>query len=177
MLRFCNIVFIILTISNTSIKDMLQIYHNSQNSNNIIIEEQQEQEDLPIFTITAEERDILAKLVYLEANTETMECKKAIVSIVFNRMCSPYWGTTVNKVVYAKNQFTPANRISTTTATQECYDAVDYVVKNGCTIPPYVLYFRANYYFSWATNYQKIDKTCFSYLEKDKKNYESGKWN
>ena len=187
MLKFCNIIAIMLTLSNFSIQEVLQIYHKSQELSKIVVtepqeqqphkEQEQEQPQSPVFSITAEERDTLAKLVYLEANVESLECKKAIVSVVFNRMYSPYWGTTVNKVIYAKNQFSPANRISSTTATQECYDAVDYIIQNGCTIPPYVLYFRANYYFSWATNYQKIDKTCFSYQDKDKKDYESGKWN
>ena len=128
------------------------------------------------YKITEEERDILAKLVYLEARGESVECQRAVVSVVLNRVNSPYWGTTIEKVVYSKNQFTPAKYINKTIANEECYASVDYVLENGCTVPEYVLYFRADYFFSWASKYEKIDQTCFSYIEKDKKNFLAGKW-
>lgn len=141
-----------------------------------IIEEPIEEKKKIAFEVTPEERDILAKLVYLEARGESIECQKAVVSVVFNRVNSPYWGTTIEKVVYAKNQFVPAKYIQKTVANEECYASVDYVLENGCTIPEYVLYFRADYFFSWASKYEKIDQTCFSYIEKDKENFLSGKW-
>lgn len=116
-----------------------------------------------------DDRETLARLVFLEANTESLECQKAIVSVIINRVNSGYWGNTVNSVVYAKNQFTPASRIPYTTPTDINYEAVDYVLENGVTLPSYVLYFRANYHFNWFgyVPYTSMGSTYFGYMTKD----------
>lgn len=123
-----------------------------------------------IYNITSEEREMLAKLIFLEANTESLECQKAVVSVIINRLNSGYWGNTLHSVVYAKNQFTPASRIPYTTATTTNYEAVDYVLTNGVTLPSYCLYFRAGYHFSWNgyIPYTSIGNTYFGYMAKDK---------
>ena len=123
------------------------------------------------YNITSAEREMLARLVYLEANTESLECQKAIVSVVFNRLNSGYWGDSLQGVVYAPNQFSPANYIWQTTPKDTNYRAVDEVLKFGSTLPQHILYFRANYHFDWAgyNPYKQIDDVCFGYLEKDKK--------
>jgi hypothetical protein len=125
------------------------------------------------YNITSAEREMLARLVYREANVESLECQKAVVSVVINRLHSGYWGDTLKKVIYAPNQFSPANLIKETTPTEKNYQAVDEVLKNGVTLPPYVLYFRANYHFDWSgyKPYAQIDKTFFGYMEKDKNKY------
>lgn len=121
------------------------------------------------YNITPEDRETLARLVYLEGNVESLECQKAIASVVINRMYSGYWGNTINSVIYARNQFTPASQIQYTTPTAINYEAVDYVLTNGVTLPTYVLYFRSAYHFSWSgyVPYKVIDSTYFGYMTKD----------
>jgi spore germination cell wall hydrolase CwlJ-like protein len=123
-----------------------------------------------VYNITSEERKMLAALVYLEANVESIECQRAIVSVIINRWKSGYWGKSLYSVIYAPNQFSPANLISSTTPTATNYAAVDYVLKNDTTLPSYVLYFRANYHFNWSgyVPYTKISNTCFGYMSKDR---------
>lgn len=125
------------------------------------------------YNITSAEREMLARLVYREANTESLECQKAIVSVVINRLHSGYWGDALKSVIYAKNQFTPADLIWQTTPTEKNYQAVDEVLKNGVTLPRYILYFRAEHHFDWPgyKPYTHIDKTFFGYMEKDKNKY------
>lgn len=122
------------------------------------------------YNITPEDRETLARLVYLEGNVESLECQKAIVSVVINRLNSGYWGNTINSVIYARNQFTPASRIPYTTPTATNYEAVDYVLTNGITLPSYCLYFRAGYHFSWRgyVPYTSMGNTYFGYMAKDK---------
>ena len=126
------------------------------------------------YKITSAEREMLARLVYLEANTESIECQMAIVSVVINRWQHGMWGDTLEDVVYYPHQFTPASLIDKTTPTEANYTAVDLVLQNGCTVPSYVLYFRANYGFSsiWDgyVEYRQIDNTCFGYFVADKNN-------
>jgi spore germination cell wall hydrolase CwlJ-like protein len=125
----------------------------------------------PKYNLTPEEREMLAGLVFTEANTESLECQKAIVSVVINRWENGYWGNTLYDVIYAKHQFAAAHKIKTVTPTANNYEAVDYVLMNGCTLPKYVLYFRANYHFKWHgyVPYTSIDHTYFGYIDKDKK--------
>lgn len=122
------------------------------------------------YNITSAEREMLARLVYREANIESLECQKAVVSVVINRLNSGYWGNTLKDVIYAPNQFTPAGLIWQTTPTEKNYQAVDEVLKDGVTLPPYVLYFRADFHFDWNgyNPYIQIDKTYFGYTDKDK---------
>lgn len=123
------------------------------------------------YNLTPDEREMLARLVYLESNMESLDCQKGIVSVVINRLNSGYWGNTLHSVVYAKNQFTPAKRIPYVTPTSTNYEAVDHVIQYGVTLPEYVLYFRANYHHRWwgYCGYVQIDRTYFGYMAKDKK--------
>lgn len=124
------------------------------------------------YNITETEREMLARLIYLEANTESLECQMAIVSVVINRWQDGMWGDTLEDVVYYPHQFTPANLINKTTPTELNYTAVDLVLQNGCTMPPYVMYFRADHHFKWDgyKPYTQIDTTCFGYFVADKDN-------
>lgn len=122
--------------------------------------------------ITSAEREMLARLVYREANIESLECQMAVVSVVINRWKDGRWGDTLEDVIYSPYQFTPANLIYKTTPTELNYTAVDLVLKNGCTLPPYCMYFRADYHFDWDgyKPYTQIDCTCFGYFVTDKNN-------
>jgi len=129
-----------------------------------------EKEPLYAYNITSMEREMLARLVYLEANTESLECQMAVASVVINRWQDGRWGQTLLKVVYAPYQFTPANLIYQTTPTEINYEAVDYVLKNGSTLPEYCLYFRTSHHFDWEgyKPYTQIDYTCFGYFVADR---------
>ena len=124
------------------------------------------------YNVTSAEREMLARLVYLEANTESLECQMAIVSVVINRWQNGMWGDTLEDVVYYPYQFTPSGLIDKTTPTETNYAAVDYVLQNGATLPSYVMYFRADWGFSnvWDeyVEHEKIDNVCFGYFLKDK---------
>ena len=121
------------------------------------------------YNITPEEREMLARLIFLEANTESLDCQKAVTYVIINRWQNGYWGNTLHDVVYAKGQFTPAAKIPYTTPTSINYEAVDYVIQNGVTVPQYVLYFRVGYHHKWKgyRGYIVYDHTYFGYMEKD----------
>lgn len=115
------------------------------------------------FYIEMSEDDIyeLATLVYLEAGGESFECQQGVASVVINRMTTG--GMTLQEVIYQKNQFTPAYLISSSSPSESTLEAVRTVIKDGPTLPEYVTFFRADYYFSWVTPYTSIDHTYFSY--------------
>ena len=140
------------------------------------VEESSEVEVTPYYIVTAEERDMLATLVYLESSICSEDCQRAVASVIFNRLDSGRWKKDVNKdskitlydIVYYPNAFSPAYLIEDykDKTTQECYDAVDYVIQNGPTVPTYVRYFRTNYHFKWDgyKGYCDMDNVYFGYM-------------
>lgn len=119
----------------------------------------------PAYNLTLAERELLAQLLYHEARGESLECQKAVASVVLNRLDSGIWGDTLKDVIYAKNQFEPVAKglIPNTKPLQKQYEAIDYVLENGATVPEEVLYFRADHYFEWATDFMNMDNTYFSF--------------
>lgn len=121
------------------------------------------------FDVTEDERDLLARLVHCEANTESLECQKAVVSVIFNRLKDGTWGDSLEEVIFAKHQFTPATsgKIYNVEPTEQNYEAVDDVIQNGPTLPDNVKFFRADYHFKWENyvGYLVLDKTYFGYLK------------
>lgn len=124
------------------------------------------------YKISSVEREMLARLVYLEANTENLECQMAVASVVINRWLDGWWGKTIAGVIYAPYQFTPAGLIHKTTPTETNYAAVDHILKNGSILPKYCMYFRSEYCFSdvWEryTRYAQIGDIYFGYFMADK---------
>ena len=139
----------------------------------VVVEVEVEKEPTYKYNLSSVEREMLARLVYLEANTEGLECQQAVASVVINRWISGKWGNTIASVIYSKYQFSPSGLIYKTTPTETNYAAVDHVLKNGSILPEYVMYFRTSYGFSktWEgyAEYTQIDKTYFGYFIKDKK--------
>ena len=133
-----------------------------------------EVEKEPVYThnISSVEREMLARLVYLESNTESLECQEAVASVVINRWLNGGWGNTIASVIYSRYQFSPAGLIYKTTPTETNYVAVDYVLKNGSILPKYCMYFRSEYCFSdvWEgyARYAQIGNIYFGYFIADK---------
>ena len=129
-----------------------------------------EKEPTYTYNVTSMEREMLTRLVYLEANTESLECQMAVASVIINRWQDGRWGDTLEKVIYSPYQFTPANLLYKTTPTELNYTAVDLVLRNGCTLSPYCMYFRTDYHFDWNgyKPYIQIDNTYFGYFEADR---------
>lgn len=139
-------------------------------------ESSEAQESKPYYIVTAEEREMLATLVYLESSICSEDCQRAVASVIFNRLDSGRWKKDVNKdgkvtlydIVYYPNAFSPSYLIENykDKTTQECYDAVDYVIQNGPTVPTYVRYFRTKYHFKWDgyKGYCDMDNVYFGYM-------------
>ena len=116
----------------------------------------------PYLEMTEDDVYELATLVYLESGTESYECQKAIASVVIHRMQNDL---TLQEVIYAKNQFSPAYLIAESCPSDSTLAAVKDVLQNGPCIPNYVTFFRADYYHNWSeliVPYCVIDHTYFS---------------
>lgn len=99
------------------------------------------------YPMTEDELYELATLVYLEGGVESYECQQAIASVVINRATTS--GKSTHDVIYAKHQFTPAKKITQSEPSESTMKAAKYVAMYGPSIPEYVTFFRADYYFDW----------------------------
>ena len=77
--------------------------------------------------LTSAERELLARLVYCEANAEPYSGQVGVAQVVFNRVLDDRFPNSVEGVIKAKGQFVPVStgKIYNITPTAENYAAVD----------------------------------------------------
>lgn len=78
--------------------------------------------------VTAEELDLLAAIIYCEAGGEEMNGKVAVGAVVLNRVLSTSFENSIEEVIYAPGQFTPAmtgllDQVRAGEINEECYIA------------------------------------------------------
>lgn len=153
-----NIIFN-LTQTNINLSNL------NENSGDIQVIATENKIEKKALKITDSDRELIAKLLYHEARGESLECQKAVVSVIINRLNSGKWGKTIKDVIYAKNQFEPVSRglVERTKPLENQYKAIDYVLENGVTVPAWVQYFRADYHFNWMgySQYCQLSHTYF----------------
>ena len=125
-----------------------------------------EETSAPAVDLTDAEIILLSRLVESEASTESAICKRAVASVVLNRM----------EVVYEDGQFDTTTDLELVIPSAESQGAALYVYRNGSVLPTYVTYFRADQYHDWGdqTPFLKIDNTYFSYSESLKESFTEG---
>jgi len=113
---------------------------------------------IPKLSISSYEREMLARLLYTEARGESIECQRAVVSVVLNRAKT----SDIISVIKAKGQFDLGNQLDNIKPLDTQYEVVDYVLTNGITIPEDVTYFRSGHFHSFAEDYMQIGSMYFS---------------
>ena len=152
------------------------------NYQKVEVEEPLREPEEAYYFISEDEYHMLASLVYLESGACSLDCQKAVASVIFNRLESGAWNEDINgdneitlyDIVYYPAAFSPAHRISKTKTSSSSYEAVEYVLLYGPTVPQYVRYFRSDYDFKWINykHYTKFDNMYFGYFE----HWEEGAW-
>ena len=111
----------------------------------------EEEEETPAKTnryseleITEEDRELLARIVYLEARGQSFSGQRAVVEVVLNRVLDSRFPDTVYEVLYAPGQFTPAKSIASTTPTETQYEVVDCVIDETPITTENTVYFATS---------------------------------
>lgn len=110
-----------------------------------------EEEETPLKTnryseleITEEDRELLARIVYLEARGQSFSGQRAVAEVVLNRVLDSRFPDTVYEVLYAPGQFTPAKSIASTTPTETQYKVVDCVIDETPITTENTVYFATS---------------------------------
>lgn len=91
--------------------------------------------------ITGDDFELLARVVYAESNTESLEGQQAVAEVVLNRRAAENFPDTVRDVLYQPGQFATASMLERVTPTQSNYTAVWLALYGEPVLPVDVVYF------------------------------------
>ena len=95
----------------------------------------------PEVSLTWEEQQLLAKLIWLEARGESAKGQQAVAEVVLNRLVSGKFGNTLSQVIYGEGQFRTTPFLKDAEAWQAQYDAIDDALEGPYVLPMNVMYF------------------------------------
>lgn len=98
-------------------------------------------------TLSQEDRDLIARLVCAEGESEPFDGQQGIAEVILNRMAADNFPDTAKGVIHAEGQFLAANHLYLTQPTHTQYEAVERAL-NG----PYVLDGDVVFFSQYAVN-------------------------
>ena len=122
-----------------------------------------EESRYPGLELTDAEIKLMADLIFMEAQSEPFEGQQAVAEVIFNRLKSGNFQSSINSIIYAKDQFAALKNLYLAKPTDTQYKAIERAL-NG----PYVLPEDVVFYAKFAVN-KKIWGTigshifCYSY--------------
>ena len=104
-------------------------------------------------TLTVDDLDLLAKVVWVEAQGESFEGQQAVAEVVLNRLASANYPNTLHDVIYAEGQFRSVPYLDDATPWQVQYDAIECALYGPYVLPMDVMYFaqQPTNYNIWGT--------------------------
>lgn len=107
-----------------------------------------------------EERELLAKIVFLESGNQSLTGQRCVVEVVLNRVLSPLFPNTVRGVLSQPNQFSTYKNVGIAKPTMEQYQAIDVtLVTSEPILPGETLYFATS--VANGTLYEQIGDHYF----------------
>ena len=106
--------------------------------------EQQEEAEEPqsrYGEITEDERELIARVIYLEARGEPAEGQQAVAEVILNRVAADNFPGSVEDVIYQEGQFSTASAIPEAAPGEAQYAAVDAAMYGDPVLPMNVVYF------------------------------------
>jgi hypothetical protein len=91
--------------------------------------------------LTREERQLLAKVIWLEARGESPEGQQAVAEVIFNRMVSDNFGDTLSSVIFADGQFRSVPFLEEAEAWQAQFEAIENALQGPNVLPEEVVHF------------------------------------
>lgn len=95
----------------------------------------------PDIHLTSEERQLLARVIWVEAQGESEEGQQAVAEVVLNRMASSDFGNTLKGVIYGEGQFRSVPYLETAEPHQAQYEAIERAIYGPYVLPENVVYF------------------------------------
>lgn len=95
----------------------------------------------PHLTLTDEDIDLIARLVWAEARGESERGQQAVAEVILNRLNSPDFPNSVRDILYAPDQFRTVSQLDKATPSQTQFKAVERAIYGPYVLPENVFYF------------------------------------
>lgn len=95
----------------------------------------------PDIRLTAEDRLLMAKVIWVEAQGESEEGQQAVAEVILNRMASPNFADTLKGVIYAEGQFRSVPYLEDAQPHQAQYEAIERAIYGPYVLPENVVHF------------------------------------
>lgn len=101
----------------------------------------------PDIELSFAEKQLLARVVWVESRGESAEGQQAVAEAVLNRMASENFPDDIRDVIYAEGQFRSVPYLDDAEPTQAQYEAIENAIYG-----PYVLPEKVVYFATYSTN-------------------------
>lgn len=95
----------------------------------------------PGIELSQEDKDLLARLIWGEAQGEPFEGQQAVAEVILNRMAADNFPDTVRGVLYAEGQFSSVNNLYLAELTHTQYEAIERALYGPYVLPADVVFF------------------------------------
>lgn len=95
----------------------------------------------PDIQLSNADRQLLARLIWVEAQGESKEGQQAVAEVVLNRLASPNFGNTMKGVIYAEGQFRSVPYLEDASPSQAQYEAIERAIYGPYVLPEDVVHF------------------------------------
>ncbi len=92
-------------------------------------------------TLTMDERELLARMVWVESRGEPLEGQQAVAEVVLNRLVAGNFQDSIEGIVMAEGQFNSTPFLDKATPNQTQYEAVEHALKGPYVTPINTVYF------------------------------------
>lgn len=117
----------------------------------------------PGVELTEAEMDLMAKIIWLEAQGEPYEGQQAIAEVILNRLAADSFPDNIRSILYAQDQFRGVDQLYQAKPTHVQYAAIAHALKGPYILPEDVVFFAGYAVNSkvWGT----IGQHTFCYQE------------
>ena len=95
----------------------------------------------PGLELSREDRELLARMVWVEARGETDKGQQAVAEVVLNRLVAEDYSDNLRDIIYSSNQFRATTWLDEAEPTQTQYEAVEAALKGPYVLPMDVVHF------------------------------------
>ena len=91
--------------------------------------------------LTQAEIDLMADLIYMEAQGEPFEGQQAIAEVILNRLVAGNFQSSIQNIIYAQDQFKGVEQLYLAEPTHIQYEAIDRALNGPYVLPIDVVFF------------------------------------
>lgn len=95
----------------------------------------------PGMELTQEDKELMAKLLCAEAESEPFEGQQAIAEVILNRLAAGNFQSSISGIIFAEGQFAAASNLYLANPTHTQYEAIERALYGPYVLPADVVFF------------------------------------